>query len=135
MFTETPWDDEVDVLCIGTEGGVLAAGIAAASAGLDVYLGITEPTDGDADLAASLSYGGGDRATTKHLAGFDYAFGKRRAQRPGGRCAQSKTSRRRPARATAVRSNRSSARRSNSGRTGAPPRPTACSTTECATVR
>jgi hypothetical protein len=79
MFTETPWDDEVDVLCIGTEGGVLAAGIAAASAGLDVYLGITEPTDGDADLAASLSYGGGDTATTKHLAGFDYAFGKKKS--------------------------------------------------------
>lgn len=76
MFTETPWDDEVDVLCIGAEGGVLSAGIAAASAGLDVYLGITQPTDGDADLAASLSYSGGDRATTKHLGGFDYAFGK-----------------------------------------------------------
>jgi hypothetical protein len=77
MFTETLWDDEVDVLCIGAEGGVLAAGIAAATAGLDVYLGITEPTDGDADLATSLSYSGGDRATTKHLGGFDYAFDKR----------------------------------------------------------
>jgi len=76
MFSETLWDDEVDVLCVGAEGGVLAAGIAAASAGLDVYLGVTEPTDGDADLAASLSYSGGDRETTKHLGGFDYAFGK-----------------------------------------------------------
>ena len=76
MFTGTLWDDEVDVLCVGAEGGVLAAGIAAASAGLDVYLGVTEPTDGDTDLVASLSYSGGDRATTKHLGGFDYAFGK-----------------------------------------------------------
>jgi hypothetical protein len=76
MFNETPWDYEVDVLCIGAEGGVLAAGISAANAGLDVYLGITEPADGDIDLAASLSYGGGDRPTTKHLGGFDYAFQK-----------------------------------------------------------
>ena len=73
MFTETPWDHEVDVLCIGAEGGVLATGVVAASSGLDVYLGIAEPTAGT-DLAASLCYGGGDRPTTKHLAGFDYAF-------------------------------------------------------------
>jgi hypothetical protein len=74
MFSETPWDHEVDVLCIGAEGGVLAAGVVAASAGFSVYMGITEPTDGERDVAASVSYGGGDKPTTKHLAGFDYAF-------------------------------------------------------------
>jgi hypothetical protein len=75
MFSDTQWDDEVDVLCIGAEGGVLAAGVVAAQAGLDAYLGISEQT-AVGDLAASLCYGGGDRPTTKHLAGFDYAFGK-----------------------------------------------------------
>ncbi|RDH75075.1 hypothetical protein DVS77_28440 [Mycolicibacterium moriokaense] len=74
MFTETPWDLEVDVVCIGAEAGVLAAGIVAANADLDVYLGVSESADGG-DLAASLSYRGGDGLTTKHLAGFDYAFG------------------------------------------------------------
>jgi hypothetical protein len=73
-FTETQFDHEVDVLCIGAEAGVLGAGLVAASAGCDVYLGITERSDGGGDLAASLCYAGGDRLTTKHLAGFDYAF-------------------------------------------------------------
>ncbi len=76
MFNETQWDHEVDVLCIGDAAGVLAAGVVAASAGSDVYLGVTERTEGGGDLAASLCYGGGDRLTTKHLAGFDYAFEK-----------------------------------------------------------
>ena len=74
MFTGTQWDHEVDVVCIGAEGGVLAAGLVAANADLDAYLGISAPRDGT-DLAASLSYRGGDGQTTKHLAGFDYAFG------------------------------------------------------------
>ncbi len=73
MITETQWDHEVDVVCIGAEGGVLAAGIVAANAGFDVYQGISESAGGG-DLAASLSYRGGDGQTTKHLAGFDYAF-------------------------------------------------------------
>jgi hypothetical protein len=76
MITETQWDHEVDVLCIGAEGGVLAAGVVAAAAGSDVYVGVTERSEGGGDLAASLCYGGGDRLTTKHLAGFDYAFQK-----------------------------------------------------------
>jgi hypothetical protein len=74
MFSETQWDHEVDVVCIGAEGGVLAAGLVATNADLDVYLGITE-SPGGGDLAASSSYRGGDGQTTKHLAGFDYAFG------------------------------------------------------------
>jgi hypothetical protein len=74
MFSETQWDHEVDVVCIGAEGGVLAAGLVATNADLDVYLGITESAGGG-DLAASSSYRGGDGQTTKHLAGFDYAFG------------------------------------------------------------
>jgi hypothetical protein len=74
VFTDTQWDHEVDVLCIGAEAGVLAAGVAAANAGADVYMGVTDRSDGGGDLAASLCYGGGDRLTTKHLAGFDYAF-------------------------------------------------------------
>ncbi len=75
MFSETQWDHEVDVLCIGAEGGVLAGGVIAARAGLDVYLGISDQSAGG-DLATSLCYGGGDRPTTKHLGGFDYAFGQ-----------------------------------------------------------
>ncbi len=84
MFSETLWDHEVDVLCIGAEGGVLAAGVAAACAGLDTYLGITAPAEPEGDVANSLCYGGGDRTTTKHLAGFDYAFAedRRRTQWP-----------------------------------------------------
>jgi hypothetical protein len=74
MFSETQWDHEVDVVCIGAEGGVLAAGLVAANAGLDTYLGISDSAGGG-DLAASLSYRAGDGQTTKHLAGFDYAFG------------------------------------------------------------
>ncbi|MFY9919695.1 MAG: hypothetical protein WAL26_15025 [Mycobacterium sp.] len=75
MFTETQWDHEVDVVCIGAEGGVLAAGLVAENAGFDVYLGISETNPGGGDLAGSLTYRGGDGPTTKHLAGFDYAFG------------------------------------------------------------
>jgi hypothetical protein len=75
VFSETQWDHQVDVLCIGAEGGVLAAGVVAAHAGFDVYLGISEPSE-SGDLSAALSYEGGDRPTTKHLAGFDYAFGQ-----------------------------------------------------------
>lgn len=75
MFTETQWDDEVDVICIGAEGAVLAAGLVAANAGLDAFLGVSDTSSGGADLAASLSYRGGDAQTTKHLTGFDYAFG------------------------------------------------------------
>jgi hypothetical protein len=75
VITETQWDLEVDVVCIGAEGGVLAAGVVASNAGLDVYLGSIESTDGGGDLAAPLGYRGGDAQTTRHLAGFDYAFG------------------------------------------------------------
>ncbi len=74
VSTDIRWDHEVDVLCIGAEGGVLAAGIVAASAGFDVYLGISEPTTAGADLPAWLGYRGGDKQTTEHLTGFDYAF-------------------------------------------------------------
>jgi len=74
MFSDTQWDHEVDVVCLGAEGGVLAAGLVATNEDLDVYLGITESAGGG-DLAASLTYRGGDGQTTKHLAGFDYAFG------------------------------------------------------------
>ncbi len=75
MFIETQWDHEVDVVCIGAEGGVLAAGLVAANAGFDVYLGISESSAPAGDLAASLGYRGGDGQTTKYLAGFEYAFG------------------------------------------------------------
>jgi hypothetical protein len=75
MITETQWDLEVDVVCIGAEGGVLAAGIVASNAGFDVFVGIMDSPDGGADLAAPLGYRGGDAQTTRHLAGFDYAFG------------------------------------------------------------
>jgi hypothetical protein len=75
MFIETQWDYEVDVVCIGAEGGVLAAGVVAANADLDVYLGVADSTEGAVDLSAAVGYRGGDGATTKHLAGFDYAFG------------------------------------------------------------
>lgn len=76
MRTATRWDHEVDVLCIGNTGGVLAAGVVAASAGCDVYLGISEPTPGGSNLAASLGYRGADKQTTEHLSGFGYAFDK-----------------------------------------------------------
>lgn len=75
MFTETQWDEEVDVICIGAEGGVLAAGLVAGNAGFDAFLGISDSSAGGGDLAASVGYRGGDGPTTKHLAGFDYAFG------------------------------------------------------------
>jgi hypothetical protein len=74
MITETQWDLEVDVVCIGAEAGVLAAGLVAANAGFDVYLGTSESPQSGADLAAPVSYRGGDGQTTRHLAGFDYAF-------------------------------------------------------------
>jgi hypothetical protein len=73
--TETHWDLEVDVVCIGAEGGVLASGLVAANAGFDVFLGISEPVRSGVDLAAPVGYRGGDGQTTRHLAGFDYAFG------------------------------------------------------------
>src|ERR1700755_1310332 len=75
MFSETLWDHEVDGLCIGAEGSVLAAGIGAARAHLYVYLGITQRTVAGA-LGASVGYAGGDRLTTRHIVGFDYAFGQ-----------------------------------------------------------
>ncbi len=74
MYIETQWDHEVDVVCIGAEGGVLAAGLVAANADCDLYLGITEPTAPHGDLASALGYRGVDGQTTKHLAGFEYAF-------------------------------------------------------------
>lgn len=74
MFTDIQWDHEVDVVCIGAEGAVLAAGLVADSADFDVFLGISEPSAPGGDLAASLGYRGGDGQTTKHLAGFEYAF-------------------------------------------------------------
>ncbi|OBK78233.1 hypothetical protein [Mycobacterium sp. 1274761.0] len=84
MFIETQWDCEVDVVCIGAEAGVLAAALVADNADLDVYLGITEALADGADLAASVGYPGGDGQTTKHLAGFAYAFDG--ADRASGRC-------------------------------------------------
>lgn len=75
MITETQWDLEVDVVCLGAEGGVLAAGIVASNAGFDVFLGVMEPADSGDDLASPVGYKGGDAQTTRHLAGFDYAFG------------------------------------------------------------
>lgn len=75
MIAETQWDLEVDVVCLGAEGGVLAAGLVAANAGFDTYLGVTDSTCGGGDLAAPLGYRGGDGQTTRHLSGFDYAFG------------------------------------------------------------
>jgi hypothetical protein len=75
MLSETQWDLEVDVVCLGAQDAVLAAGLVAANAGLDTFLGIADPTGGMADLAAALGYRGGDAQTTKHLSGFDYAFG------------------------------------------------------------
>ncbi|MGZ6780394.1 MAG: hypothetical protein ACXVGO_15540 [Mycobacterium sp.] len=75
MFTDIQWDHEVDVVCIGAEGAVLAAGLVADNADFDVYLGIAEPSAPGSDLAASVGYRGGDGQTTKHLAGFEYAFG------------------------------------------------------------
>lgn len=74
MFTEIEWDHEVDVVCIGAEASVLAAGIVAATAGFDVYLGIAEPSTGRGELADSLSYTGADSQTSEHLGAFDYAF-------------------------------------------------------------
>ncbi len=74
MVTATQWDHEVDVISIGAEASVLAAGVVAVTAGFDVYLGLSEPSAGGGDLAASLSYRGADRQTTEHLSGFDYAF-------------------------------------------------------------
>lgn len=74
VITETQWDLEVDVVCIGAEGGALAAGLVAANAGFDVYVGISDSPQSGGDLTAPLSYRGGDGQTTRHLAGFDYAF-------------------------------------------------------------
>ncbi len=76
MLSETQWDLEVDVVCLGAEDAVLAAGLVAANAGFDTFLGIAEPTRGVTDMAAAVGYRGGDAQTTKHLSGFDYAFGR-----------------------------------------------------------
>ncbi|GFG49353.1 hypothetical protein CQY20_07015 [Mycolicibacterium agri] len=74
MFTETQWDHEVDVLCVGAEDGVLATALVAANADRDAYLAVTQPVAGN-DVGSRLGYRGGDGQTTRHLAGFDYAFG------------------------------------------------------------
>jgi hypothetical protein len=50
-------------------------GTVAEHADFDVYAGISESSGGGGDLSASVSYRGEDGQTTKHLAGFDYAFG------------------------------------------------------------
>ena len=124
--------------CVSSaEGSVLAAGVVAASAGFDVYLGISEPTAGGRDLVASLSYRGADKQTTEHIHGFDYAFDSvGRGQACSGRCARSKTSLHHRHRATAERSNHSSARGyERSGHVDAPRRLTVSSTTGWASVR
>jgi len=74
VFTDIEWDHDVDVLCIGAEASVLAAGVVAAKAGSEVYLGVTEHSAGKGELADALSYSGADNPTSDHLAGFDYAF-------------------------------------------------------------
>jgi hypothetical protein len=74
MPADIEWDHEVDVLCVGAEGSVLAAGAVAANAGLDVYVGISAGRAADGELAASLGYVGSDKQTTDYLTGFDFAF-------------------------------------------------------------
>jgi hypothetical protein len=61
MPADIEWDHEVDVLCVGAEGSVLAAGAVAANAGLDVYVGISAGRAADRELAASLGYQGSDK--------------------------------------------------------------------------
>ena len=61
MITDTQWDLEVDVVCLGAEGGVLAAGVVAANAGFDVYPGRHGIGRGGGDLAAPVGYRGGGR--------------------------------------------------------------------------
>lgn len=74
MPADIEWDHEVDVLCVGAEGSVLAAGAVAANAGLDVYVGISAGRAADSELAAYLGYQGSDKQTTDYLTGFDFAF-------------------------------------------------------------
>lgn len=76
MPADIEWDHEVDVLCVGAEGSVLAAGAVAANAGLAVYVGILAGRAADGELAASLGYQGTDKQTTDYLTGFDFAFDK-----------------------------------------------------------
>lgn len=68
------WDHEVDVLCIGAEGGALAAAIVARSAGLEPFVGVCNGASATAGLAAGLGAAGGDEPTSAFLDGFDYAF-------------------------------------------------------------
>jgi hypothetical protein len=70
------WDHEVDVMCIGSEGGALAAGVIAVSAGLDAFVGISSVPAVQGDLAASLTSEDPDEQTTAYLDGFNYAFGR-----------------------------------------------------------
>src|ERR1700754_3341837 len=74
MLADIEWDHEVDVLCVGAEGSVVAAGVVAANAGLDVYVGISTGSAADSELAASLGYQGSDKQTKDYLTGFDFAF-------------------------------------------------------------
>jgi hypothetical protein len=74
MPADIEWDHEVDVICVGAEGSVLATGAVAANAGLDVYVGISASRAADSELAASLGYQGSDKQTTDYLTGFDFAF-------------------------------------------------------------
>ena len=130
MITETQWDLEVDVVCLGAEGGVLAAGIVASNAGFDVFLGIMESADGGGDLATPVGYRGGDRPrrrstspdSTTH-SGAAVALRRFWPVRAVEDFAPPRSGR------NAEPSNRSSAQRSSSGPVDVPRRRTACSTT------
>jgi hypothetical protein len=71
------WDEVVDVICTGSGTGGLAAAIAAADAGLDVFVadtggddGLTEPADswpGADSLRGRLNVGALDEETTEYL--------------------------------------------------------------------
>ena len=119
MFTETQWDHEVDVVCLGAEGGVLAAGIVASNAGFDVFLGVIGIGRRRRRPGRIVGLQGRRRrrrrgtspASTTHS-------GEAAAHTASGPYAPSKTSRHR-ARAAAAPSNRSSAQRSSSGHTDA----------------
>ena len=127
MFSDTQWDHEVDVVCLGAEGGVLAAGLVATNEDLDVYLGITESAGGG-DLAASLTTAAGTDRRPSTSPASTTPSAESGAHRASGRYAPSKA---RCLRAhTAVPpSSRSSARYSSSGHTDARRRRTVWSTT------
>lgn len=76
MSDEMHWDHEVDVLCIGSEGGALAAGLVAMNAGLDAYVGISRRAGASCDLAAFVGAEDPDGQTSAYLRGFNYAFGR-----------------------------------------------------------